>query len=312
MTKRKLIAIVVVGLMVVAGGFYPVYADLVSSGGSNFKADLPIYASPPGNVSFELAVEFPEVGDRAMVYKVKPPDVTVEKVTEMSRRLGFQGEAEVGAEVIFMVDESGGETRDFMVYVNSGAVKYGFIRDSFMHKLYPQTPPTLPSEEEAKEIATRFLAQAGLLPSDAYASGVVSGGGAGGDGGAYYVTHLLVIFAREIDGVRVTGTTLNVRIGDGGEVVQVHGVWREVEPCKEVSIRSPQEAYQELTSGEGSCPVPSGCQKVVVDKITLAYWMEPAPVKQEYVVPVYEFKGKCLDAEGNYLEDFTGWCQATS
>jgi hypothetical protein len=140
----------------------------------------------------------------------------------------------------------------------------------------------------------------------------VSGGGAGGDGQAYYVTHLLVIFAREIDGVRVTGTTLNVRIGDGGEVVQLTMVWREVEPYKKVSIRSPEEAYQELIAGEGSCPVPSGCQKVVVEKITLAYWMEPAPIQQEYVIPVYEFKGKCLDSNGEYLEDFIGWCQATS
>jgi hypothetical protein len=247
-----------------------------------------------------------------MVYQVKPPEVTVEKVTEIGRRLGFQGEAKVGTEVVFMADESGGETRDFMVYINSGAVKYGFARDSYMDKLYPLTPPTLPSEEEAKEIATQFLAQVGLLPPGAYASKVMPGGGAGGDGGAYYVTHLLVRFTWEIDGVPATGTTLSVRIGDGGEVVQVDRVWRETEPYKEVSIRSPQEAYQELIAGEGSCPVPSGCQKMVVEKISLAYWIEPRIEKQEYVVPVYEFKGKCLDKNGTYIEDFLGWCEATA
>ena len=96
-------------------------------------------------------------------------------------------------------------------------------------------------------------------------------------------------------------------------MVQVTRVWKETEPYKEISIRSPQEAYQELIAGEGSCPVPSGCEKMVVEKVTLAYWMEPDLYeKQEYVVPVYEFKGKCLDGEGNYLEDFTAWCQATS
>jgi hypothetical protein len=310
MAKRKLIAIVLIGLMVVAGGFYPVYADLVSGGSGNFKADLPVYASPGRNVSFELAAEFPEVGNKAMVYQVKPPEVTVEKVTEMGRRLGFQGEAKVGIEFIFMTDKSGGETRELMVDINSGAVRYGFA--SYMDKLYPLTPPTLPSEDEAKQIATQFLAQAGLLPPGAYASKVGPGGGAGGDGGPYYVTHLLVGFTWEFDGLPATGSTLSVRIGDGGEVVQVHRVWREVEPYKKVSIKSPQEAYQELVAGEGSCPVPSGCQKMVVEKITLAYWMEPPIERQEYVVPVYQFKGKCLDGEGNYMEDFTGWCQATS
>jgi len=42
----------------------------------------------------------------------------------------------------------------------------------------------------------------------------------------------------------------------------------------------------------------------------LAYWMEPLDEHQEYVVPVYEFKGKCLDKDGEYIEDFTGWCEA--
>jgi len=50
---------------------------------------------------------------------------------------------------------------------------------------------------------------------------------------------------------------------------------------------------------------------VVVESASLAYWMEGAYQKQEYVIPVYEFKGKCLDGQANYLEDFTGWCQAT-
>jgi hypothetical protein len=184
--------------------------------------------------------------------------------------------------------------------------------DSYMPKLYPRTPPTLPSEEEAKEIATQFLAQVGLLPPGAYASEVVVGGSCGGDGMEIHVAHLLVRFAWEIDGFPATDTKFGVRIGDGGEVVQVTRVWKETEPYKEISIRSPQEAYQELVAGEGSCPVPSGCRKMVIEKISLAYWMEPRIEKQEYVVPVYEFKGKCLDAEDNYLEDFTGWCQATS
>ena len=109
MAKKKLIAIVVVGLMVVAGGFYPMYADLARGGdGGNFKVNLPIYASPAGNASFELATEFPEVGDRAMVYRVKAPDVTVDKVLEMGRRLGFAVDAalEQRAEEIVMLYET--------------------------------------------------------------------------------------------------------------------------------------------------------------------------------------------------------------
>ena len=311
MTKRKLIAIVVIGLMVVAGAFYPLYADLVrGGGGQTFAVDLPVYADSGGGASFELAADFPEVGDRVMVYKVKPPEVTPEKVAQMGRRLGFQGEPGVGTDMMAMTDESSGETRHLGVWVASGAVDYGFT--PFMHKLYPDIPPTLPSEEEAKEIATQFLAQAGLLPPGAYVSEVLEGGRCGGDGQPSYLAHLLVRFTWEIDGVPATWTKFGLRIGDGGGVVQLVRVYREVEPYKEVSIRSPQKAYQQLLAGKGSYATPSDCQKVMVERVSLAYWMEPAPIKQEYVIPVYEFKGKCLDASGEYLEDFLGWCQATS
>ena len=189
MAKRKLIAAILIGLMVVAGGFYPLYANLVQSGeGENFVVNLPIPAAPTGEVSFELSADFPQVGDRAMVYKVKPPEVTVEKVTELGRRLGLQGKAESYPEMVSMIDESSGETRWLGVWVASGAVEYGFVGDAFMDKLYPQTAPTLPSEEEAKEIATQFLAQHGLLPPGAYANEVVPGGSSSGPEGEY-VTH---------------------------------------------------------------------------------------------------------------------------
>jgi hypothetical protein len=123
-----------------------------------------------------------------------------------------------------------------------------------------------------------------------------------------------VSVTHDIDGVPLAGpgAKFGVRIGDGGEVVSVYRVWRETEPYKEISIRAPQEAYQDLPAGKGSYLASSQCKKVVVESVSLAYWMEAADEKQEYVVPVYEFQGKCLDAEGQYLEDFTGWCQATA
>jgi hypothetical protein len=312
MAKRKLTAIVVVGLMVVAGGFYPLYADLVRGGeGETFQVNLPGSQAAAGDITFELATEFPAVGNTIMVYKAKAPDVTIEKVIEVGRKLGFEGGAGFidDATKIAMLDESDGEVRQLMVWVNSGTLAFHWLEPD---KLYPSAPPTLPSNEEAGEIATQFLAEAGLLPAGVQVSEVVVGGACGGDGQASYVAHLLVRFSYEIDGFSVTGTgaKFGVRIGDKGEVVDLYRVWRETEPYKEISIRAPQEAYQDLLTGKGSYGTPSGCQKVVIDKVSLAYWMEAADQKQEYVIPVYEFKGKCLDAEGNYLEDFTGWCQA--
>jgi hypothetical protein len=320
MGKKKLIGVILIGLMVVTGGFYPLYADLVRGGeeetlgvgeGDTFQVNLPVSQAAAGDITFELATEFPAVDNTMMVYKVKAPDVTVEKVIEMGRKLGFAGGAGFidDATKISMVDESGGEVRQFLVWVNSGTLAYHFLQPD---KLYPPAPPTLPSDEEAGKIATQFLAEAGLLPASVQVSEVVPGGSCGSPEFGDYVAHLLVRFSYEIDGFPVTGTGVKfgVRIGDKGEVVDLYRVWRETEPYKETSIKAPQEAYQDLVAGKGSYGTPSGCQKVVVEKISLAYWMEAADQKQEYVVPVYEFSGKCLDGQGNYLEDFTGWCQA--
>ncbi len=317
MPMRKLIVIILVGLMVVAGGFYPLYADLVSRGEKGtsgvaeretFQVNLPA-SGMAEDITFELATEFPAVDNEMMVYKAKAPDVTIEKVIEMGRKLGFEGSAGFidDATKIAMLDESGGEVRQLMVWVNSGAVAL-LMPD----KLYPPAPPTLPSNEEAGKIATQFLAEAGLLPAGVYVSEVVEGGTCSGPEGSY-VAHLLVRFSYEIDRFSVTGTgaKFGVRIGDQGEVVDLYRVWRETEAYKEISIKAPQEAYQDLMAGKGSYVTPSECQKVVVEKISLAYWIEPAPEEQEYVVPVYEFKGKCLDGEGQYQDDLIGWVNAT-
>jgi hypothetical protein len=177
-------------------------------------------------------------------------------------------------------------------------------------------------------------AQSGLLPADAtVGSGceieVVTGGtyaveqeapqegveeGGETESGLVkeYVAHLLVRFHRQIDGFPVTGagSKFGVRIGDEGGVITVIKVWREVTAHNEVAINTPEQAYQELESGTGSYYAPPDCQKVVIEQVYLAYWMEPLDEHQEYVVPVYEFKGKCLDRDGEYLEDFAGWCEA--
>jgi len=323
MTKKKIIGLTIAVLLIAAGGCYPL-------------------AGPSGNPAFELAATDLPTNNTTMVYKAEDPVVTTDSVREIGRKLGFEGGAGYidGETKIAMLDEGAEEVRQLSVWVDSGAVEYAIV---FPDKLYPPEPPNLPSEEEAGQIAIDFLAQSGLLPPDSTVDGgyeieVVTGGTygieeevpeegvekempeegveEGGETGPEvveeYVTHLLVRFHRQIDGFPVTGpgNQLGVRIGDEGEVITILKVWREVTPYDEVVIKTPEQAYQELKSGAGSYYVPLDCEKVVVEQIYLAYWMEPLDEHQEYVVPVYEFKGKCLDKDGEYIEDFTGWCEA--
>jgi hypothetical protein len=313
MAAKRLITILLTVALV--GGGCALYYGLAGSGGAQtFQADLPVPLSPARASSFELAGELPNVDNNMMVYKLKPAEVSLEKAVEMGRRLGFEGQAGIDAQGIRigMAGEINGEKKMFGVWVNSGAVEYSVVEPNL---LCPLEPPALPSNEEAAAIATRFLDEAGLLPAGAQVSEVVWGGRYAGENGEEYVTHLLVRFGHEIDGIPAIGpgARFDVRIADKGEVADLYRDWRDVDPYREVSIKTADQAYQELVSGKGSYYVPETCQKVVVDKVRLVYWMGPDDrEKQDYVVPVYEFDGRCLGNDGTYLQDFTGWCQAVT
>ncbi|MFO7774109.1 MAG: hypothetical protein R6V59_09340 [Dehalococcoidia bacterium] len=333
MTREKIIGLIIAVLLIAAVGSYPLYSDLLRGGDGGFSVDFPSAAGPSGNPGFELAAADLPPNNTMMVYKVENPVVTTDSVQQIGRKVGFEGGAGyIDRDTkIAMLNEGAEEVRQLSVWVNSGAVEYAIV---YPDKLYPPEPPDLPSEEEARQIAVDFLAQSGLLPPDAtigdsYETEVVTGG-------AYaieeevpeegveeageiepevveeYVTHLLVRFHRRIDGFPVTGSgnKFGVRIGDEGEVITILKVWREVTPYRKVAVKTAEQAYQELKSGAGSYYAPLDCEKVVVEQVYLAYWMEPLDEHQEYVVPVYEFKGKCLDKDGEYLEAFVGWCEA--
>jgi hypothetical protein len=335
MTRKKTIGITVAVLLIAIGSSYSLYSNLFSGGNAGFHVNFLYAAGPSSNPSFELTADDLPLDNEMMVYRVENPAVTTESVNEIGKKLGFEGGANYIDEKIkiAMLDEGAEEVRQLSVWVNSGAVEYAIV---YPDKLYPLEPPNLPSEEEARQIATDLLAQSGLLPADAAIGNgleaeVLAGGTYGvrekinkevaeegeeikQEGDEEYVTHLLVRFHRQIDGFPVTGSgnKFGVRIGDEGEVVAILKVWREITPYNEVVINTPQQAYQELISGTGSYYAPLDCEKVVVEQVYLAYWMEPLDQHQEYVVPVYEFKGKCLNKDGEYLQDFVGWSEAVT
>jgi len=287
----------------------------------DYTITFPGLGGTSGDVTFELAATIAPVENILMVYQVKKQEITPDMVIEIGRRLGFQGDAGfIDRETkIAMLDEQEDEVRQLSVWVNSGAIEYAIVSPD---KLF-QPSPNLPSQEEAKLIALQFLTEADLLPDNAITESieVVSGGSVSGvketEEGMVEVkeniSHWLVRFPRQIDGLPVAnsgGNTLAVRIGDRGEVINVFKLWREVEPYGEVELLSLQQAYQELISGAGERYVPFDCDKVIIEQVNLTYWMEPIDQQQEYVVPVYEFKGKCLDKNGDVMDDYTGWTEA--
>lgn len=277
----------------------------------NLEADIPVSADAAEVPQFELATDFPRVPDQMPVYKPKPPAVTIDSVRELARKFGFEGEPGKveGERAIIASDKVDGLTRMLRVRINTGGISYT-ISDAIDPP--PDNPPTLTTDEEAMRIATEFLREKGLLSPGREAVKVVCGGGTSG----YGCSHLLVTFTpREIDGVPFTGPgdKFNVRVGDKGKVVDmIVGFQQEFEPYKEtVPIISPEEAYGNLKTGRLLAPSSSYSyfKKVIIRDISLAYWLEPMGVKQEYVLPVYVFRGEYIDEDGETF-DFIEWVDA--
>ncbi len=125
-------------------------------------------------------------------------------------------------------------------------------------------------------------------------------------------TYWLVEFPYFVDGMEATGpgSKIDVSIGDKGEVVKMVWSWRPMSPLGTDNIISAQQAFLELTQGKGSIELPLDCKQVLVEQVQLKYWLDPTSEKQDYAVPVYEFKGQCVDKNGRTLESFTGWTPA--
>ena len=271
-------------------------------------ASILIYAIAPVIV---LDAKFPKVNDSFAVLKTKELSVTGEYVSEFGKKLGITGDVKSRQydNVLNIGDERDGSTPILHVYKNSGAIYYAIPDKICPSYNIPYDPePELPPVEEAKEIATEFLLKRDLLPDDAKFESVTVGATqglweAGNDEPiAEYNTTLHVRFCRYINGVPVEGDGLTVFIGDNGEIVGLTRNWRHVEPepYKEVEIKTPEEAYEELTSGKVIQPaVPIGVDsKVTIKEISIVYWMRPCFEKQEYVLPVYRFSGTYAGEDG--------------
>lgn len=265
---------------------------------------LPKIAGSSG--SYVLAATFPVVNDSYPIYQTVTPGAASEEVRRLGDLFGLSGEMKSmpsGNEVRF-VDSSKDFVAELQYYTNSGAYRY-----EIPEKVYPYSTdrqPILPSDEEARVIATKYLLERDLLPDDVYFSDVSIGAQSGSKTLPTYTLYNLtknVGFVQDLQGVRVYNAGITVTIGESGEVVSAGSSLRELnpEPVRYVKIVAPEEAYQRLISGDVVMRLlPDGYDEVVVSDISLGYWMEIKTESQKYVLPVYVFS--CATPSGAHRQ----------
>lgn len=167
----------------------------------------------------------------------------------------------------------------------------------------PKTALNLPEKDDARDIATDYLTEKGLLPEDAHVNIVVADqlsrkNTSTGDVIETIDTNLQVIFGRELNGAPVMGpgSKLKLYIGDGGAVIGVHKVWRELEASGTTGIKTAQSAFAELKQRNlGS--LPPGYDTVTIENVYFAYYEEGPGVEQDYLAPVWVFEGHASNGD---------------
>ena len=175
----------------------------------------------------------------------------------------------------------------------------------------------LPSDEEAMKIAQNFLAERGLLPEGYQAYSAKPGDSAGKN-----ITTLLVSFRAPIREAG-PGGKFGVRVGDEGRVVRLFINPMEIQKLpvlENVDIIPVEQAFEEMKK-DVFYDKSSEIRKIEITNVYLAYWLDGIDQVQDYVAPLYVFKGRFLDENGNVLisdssltrgmpKEFTSYAQA--
>ena len=225
--------------------------------------------------------------DTTLVYKTVPPAVTNETTLEYAEKFNVTGTLKGGAVV---------QSKDLRYGVeiskNSGRVIY---TDQKRPDAILDSPDKLPTDNEAIKIATKFLKDRDLFPEGAVEPVAIRENAyTVGKGDEIYFGEIGVWYHRYLNGLNVQGTQLVVYVGGNGDVIGYYANWRDYEPYKEYPLSTPQDAFDKLkTKG-----VPVGMNKpdsiVSIDDVHLAYKTTAGAYSEEYLEPVWVFKGNVM------------------
>lgn len=302
---RKIGALICLALAIIVGCVW------VLGPGQAPESPLPAGVGA-GEDRYSLTAEFPEVRDSYTLYRVVPAAITEEQVREIAERFGLSGEPgamnkKTGE--FLLIDASKDPEEQVSVYAHSGAVAYHILDLELPTEVTRQ--PNLPTDAEAEKIALAFLEKTGMQSPDARVVKTevnqkqeVWEAGATEPKVSYDITKA-VRFGRSLDGLPVYGDEFAVILCDGGEIVGLVKTWREVEPDGNISLRSPEEAYEDLRAARTVRPrTGQEYDQITIEHVAIGYWMEPRGFVQDLVRLVYAFSGTALrdGVEESYVE----------
>jgi len=235
------------------------------------------------------AIVLPERLEQAMVYKTVDTTVSKDDALKMAEKFGMSGPVEEYGTSYFIK----GSPYTFEIEKETGYMTYTWY-GRWMGSNERDRPEYLPTDEEARKIAGMFLISNDLMPEGAAYSGISHDRGAmlSAEGNETVVADqgTTVMFTGRLSNLSVVGSGIYVTLGGDGDVLRIVKRWRDVEPYKEFSILSPEEAIEELRQTGVVTEVRSP-MRAIVDEVKLCYYATPPRTEQPYLKPTYYIHG---------------------
>ncbi|MDI6720661.1 MAG: hypothetical protein QMD46_13740 [Methanomicrobiales archaeon] len=232
---------------------------------------------------YSINVSFPAVPDKITVYVFERPDYTTEWVRSLAKKLGMSGEIRESNEAYYANET---EEDDFYFVVQKDDKIIAF-------KNYHQQSGVPFSAEKATESVHGFLECTGLMFPDATEANIgYNIGESISPSGEPVQTwkQTVVTFSRELDGLTVLGSEIIADVDSRGNIVGLYLHWQDYKPYKEVSVKSPEQAFAEYLNYQKESlyieGTPMKPEKVVVTNVLLLYRSTG-----NYLEPTYVFQG---------------------
>lgn len=290
MKKEITIGILLIGT-IIAGMFYLSPSLFGATSEVKFNTSYQTSVVPTGEssdvagrLSHNLIMNFPQAAgvNKVMIYKTIPPIVTNEITLKYAKIFNVTGDLKGGCVV---------QSKDLRfgleISKNSGSVRY-FDQDRPNVKM--DAPQYLPTDDEAIKIATKFLKDRDLYPEGAVDPTVFRENAIGGGNKIYY-GQIGVWYHRYLNGLKVEGTQLVVYVGGNRDVIGYYANWRDYEPYKELPVKTQDAAFDQMKAEGVGVGMNEKGSTVSINDAYLAYQTTPGAYSEEYLRPVWVFKG---------------------
>ena len=232
---------------------------------------------------YSIRATIPVTSKNIMIYTSARPDYTQEKVSSLSRKLGLSAPIRQTASTYGI---SSGKDEKIYLDIQKNARIIAF--DTFDNR----TGSSL-SVTKAVDASRKFLKNSDLLPTDALdpsvaynEKSILSAKGEIKNAGKTTV----VTYPRQLNGLMVWNSQLFTEVNSEEKVVSMFMNWRDYIPYKQVPLKTLENAFAEFQKNPLHVEnVQPG--KVIVDRVSLVYYTQPAIVDEKYLQPIYVFEG---------------------